>query len=75
MIDAKERSPALSIYVTGVELRTTNPRITKSAFKRFLHRAHTICSEKYIKEKTQFLIDMLVENGHMRKFQENLVKD
>ena len=52
MIDTKERS--LSIYVTGAKLRTTNPRITKSAFKRFPHRAHTICSEKYIKEKTVF---------------------
>ena len=38
----------------------------------FLHLSHTICSEKYIKEETQFLIDMFVENEHKRLFLENL---
>ena len=28
--------------------------ITKSVFKSFLHLAHTVCAEKYIKEKTVF---------------------
>ena len=41
----------------------------------YLHRAHTICSEKYIKEETQFLVDMFVGNGHKRTFLETLVKD
>ena len=41
-----------------------DPSITKSVFKGFLHRAYTICSEKYIKEETQFLVEMFVENGH-----------
>ena len=52
-----------------------DPSITKSVFKGFLHRAHTICSEKYIKEEIQFLVNMLVENGHKRTFLEALVKD
>ena len=43
-------------------------------FRGFLHRAHTICSEKYIKEETQFLVNMFVENGHRRTFLETLVK-
>ena len=63
------------MYVTGVEHRITNPSITKSAFKGFLHRTRTICSEKYINEETQFLTDMFVENGHKRTFLENLVKN
>ena len=46
-----------------------------SVFKGFLHRAHTICSEKYIKEEIQFLVNMFVENGHKRTFLEALVKD
>ena len=46
-----------------------------SSFKGFLHRAHTICLEKYIKEETQFLIDIFIDNGCKRKFPENLVKD
>ena len=52
-----------------------DPSITKSVFKGFLHRAHTICSENYIKEETQFLVDMFVENGHKETFLETLVKD
>ena len=31
-----------------------DPSITKSVFKGFLYRAHTVCSEKYIKEETVF---------------------
>ena len=34
-----------------------------------------MCSEKYIKEETHFLLDMFVENGHKRTFGETLVKD
>ena len=51
-----------------------NPSIIKSVFKSFVHRANTVYSEKYIKEKTQFLIDRFVENEHKRTFPENLVK-
>ena len=43
--------------------------------KCFLHRAHTICSEKYIKEEIQFLVNMSVENRHKRTFLETLIKD
>ena len=49
--------------------------ITKSVFTVFLHGAHTVCSEKYIMEETQFSVGVFVENGHKRTFLENLVKD
>ena len=39
-----------------------------------MHRAHSICSEKYIKEEEKFLIDMFVENGHKKQLLKNLVK-
>ena len=42
-------------------------------FKGFLYQPHIICSEKYIKEETQFLIDMF-ENEHKRTFLGNLAK-
>ena len=51
------------------------PSITKSIFKGFLHWAYTICSEKYIKEETQFLIGMFVKSGCKTTFLENLVKN
>ena len=56
-----------------VHRKDTITSITKRIFKGVLHRAHTLCSEKYIKEEIQFLVDMLVENGHERTFLENLV--
>ena len=63
--------------ITNIHIKPNtfiDPSITKSVFKGFLHRAHTICSEKYIKEEIQFLVNMLVENGHKRTFLA-LVKD
>ena len=51
--------------ITNIHIKPNScidPSITKSVFKGFLHGAHTIRSEKYIKEETQFLVDMFVEN-------------
>ena len=42
----------INIYIKPNLCR--DPRITNSVFKGFLHRAHTVCSEKYIKEETEF---------------------
>ena len=53
--------------ITDIHIKPNScivPSITKSVFKVFLHRAHTVCLEKYIKEETQFLVGMFVENGH-----------
>ena len=51
-----------------------DPSRIKSVFKGFLHRAHTIYPEKYIKEEIQVLVNMFVENGHKKTFLEALVK-
>ena len=64
--------------ITNIHIKPNScidPSVTKSVFKGFLHRAHTICSEKYLNEETQFLVDMFLENGHKRGFLETLVKD
>ena len=56
--------------ITNIHIKPTScidPNTTKSVFKAFLHRALSICSEKYIKEEEQFLIDMFVENGHNKQ--------
>ena len=49
-----------------------DPNTIKSVLKDFLHRAHSVCSEKYIKEE-KFLIDTFVENGHNKQLLKNLV--
>ena len=62
--------------ITNIHIKPTScidPNIVKSVFKGFLHRAHSICSEKYIKAEEKFLIDMFVENGNNKQLVENLV--
>ena len=50
-----------------------DPNIIKSVFKGLLHRAHSICSQKYIKEEKKFLIDVFIESGHSKQLLKNLV--
>ena len=47
--------------ITNIHIKLNSsivPSITEIVLKGFLHRAITICSEKYIKEETKFLIDI-----------------
>ena len=62
--------------ITNIHIKPTScidPNIIKSVFKGFLHRAHLICSDKYIKDEEKFLIDTFVENGHNKQLLKNLV--
>ena len=62
--------------ITHIHIKPTScidPNIIKRVFKGFLHRAHSICSEKYIKEEEEFLIDMFIENGYNKQLLKNLV--
>ena len=43
-----------------------------SIFKGFLSRAYKSCSEHYIDEEIQFLIDVFTENGYERKTLEKI---
>ena len=47
--------------------------IIASVFKDFLHKAHSICHEKYIKKEEKLLIDMFVENDHNKQLSKKLV--
>ena len=70
--------------ITNIHIKPIScidPNIIKSVFKGsfhgvfkgFLHREHSTCSEKYIKEKEKFLIDIFVENDRNKQFLKNLV--
>ena len=53
--------------ITNIHIKPNsyiNPSTTKSVFKGFLHHAHTIYSGTYIKEKTQFLTYVFLNNGN-----------
>ena len=61
--------------ITNIHIKPTScidPNIIKSVFKGFLHRAHSISSEKYIKEEEKLLIGMFFENGHNIQLLRNL---
>ena len=60
------RKPA----ITNVQIKSNSnmaPNFSVSVFKGFLSRAYKICSERYIDEKIQFLIDLITENDYERK--------
>ena len=70
--------------ITNIHIKPIScidPNIIKSVFKGsfhrvfkgFLHREHSTCSEKHIKEKEKFLIGIFVENGRNKQFLKNLV--
>ena len=41
-----------------------NPALIRDIFKGFVFRARKLCSEKYLHEELNFLVDMFGENGH-----------
>ena len=43
------------------------PTVSVSVFKGFLSRAYKVCSERYIDEEVQFLIDVFTKSGYERK--------
>ncbi|XP_065640463.1 uncharacterized protein LOC124819032 [Hydra vulgaris] len=52
--------------ITNIQLKPNsniNPNIITGVFKGFLCRAKRLCSQKYLKQETDFLIEMFVENG------------
>ena len=51
------------------------PNVSVSLFKGFLSRACKICSERYIDEEIQCLIDVFTENGYERKTLEKTTKN
>ena len=44
-------------------------------FKGFLSRAYKICTEKYLQNEIDFLIDIFTENGHSRNTLTNIATE
>ena len=63
--------------MTNVQIKSNSsmaPNVSVSVFKGFLSRAYKICSERYIDQEIQFLIDVFTENGYERKTLEKIAK-
>ena len=62
---------------TNVQIKSNSnmaPNASVSVFKGFLSRAYKICSERYIDEEIQFLVNVFTENGYERKSLEKITK-
>ena len=56
--------------ITNIQVKPHSdhdPKILNGIFKGFVHRAYSICSEKYIETELEFLINVFEENGYNRK--------
>ena len=68
------RKPAIA----NVQIKSNSnmaPNVSVSVFKGFLSRAYRICSERYIGDEIQFLIDVFTENSYERKTLEKITKN
>lgn len=64
--------------ITNTQVKPSSshdPKILEGIFKGFVHRARNICSEKYLKEELEFLVNVFIENGYERSFLEKVIKD
>ena len=52
-----------------------DPRILRGTFKGFVHRALNVCSEKFVEEELNFLVEVFVANGYEKTELLNLVKE
>ena len=63
--------------ITNVQLKPTSshdPKVLRGTFTGFVNRAFSICSEKHVKEETNFLVTTFVENGYDEKELKKIVE-
>ena len=64
--------------ITNVHIKSNSNmthNVSVSVFKGFLSRVYKTCSQHYIDEEIQFLIDVFTENGYERKTLEKITKN
>ena len=64
--------------ITNVQIKPNlfvNSSLIKDILKGFLSRAKKLCSEKYIEENLNFLMDIFVEDGYDRNYLNSIVKE
>ena len=53
--------------ITNIQIKPTSshdPKVLDGIFKGFVHRALTLCSEKFIEPELTFLVEVFTENGY-----------
>ena len=62
--------------ITNVQVKPTSchdNKVKYGIFKGFIHRAKSICSEKYLEEELKFLTEVFVENGYNEDILNNII--
>ena len=53
--------------ITNIQIKPTSahdPKVLDGVFKGFVHRALTLCSDKFIELELKFLVEVFTENGY-----------
>ena len=53
--------------ITNVQINphsSHDPKILQGVFQGYMHRAFTLCSDKYLEQELKFLKEVFVENGY-----------
>ena len=64
--------------ITNVQVKPNSshdPKVLRGIFKGFVHRAYKICSEQYLNEEVDFLINVFVENGYEESMLRTLAEE
>ena len=64
--------------ITNVQLKPNSchdDKVKYGVFKGFVYRAKAICSDQYLKEELEFLINVFVENGYEEKTLRKIVSN
>ena len=62
--------------ITNVQIKPNSnhdPKIQLGVFKGFISRAFNLCSEKYLDQELEFLLNVFVENGYQKKSLLNII--
>ena len=64
--------------ITNVQIKPhlyVNPVLTRVILKGIVSKANKLCSEKYLDEELNFLVDMFVGNGHDRNHLYSIIRE
>ena len=64
--------------ITNIQIKPTSshdPKVLEGIFKGFVHRALTLCSEKFIEPELKFLVEVFTENGYNVKSLNHIVSE
>ena len=65
------------IAITNVQIKPhsyVNPALIRDIFKGFVSRGKNLCSEKYLDDELNFLVDIFIENEHGRNHLYSIIR-